>query len=270
MIKDKDSPESEPIEDLKEPLNTKKEGEQERVEPVKKPTYDGDFERFKGKEFDDIVKSYQELEKEYGKKGNEYGQIKQERDALKQYYESQLLQQQQSQQTPSVSADSFWEKPDVAVGQVVDQKLRQFEATMRKQQAMTAAGMAKFQAKAQWPEAFDGIEDSQLDQLIYGGIQAGSIAPEFAANPQGWAMSAWQLKGQQMGFKVPQGNPKPPKPPQSDAPPSVKSYDSQPAKLTSDAEALVDAWFGNKADDKTKKEIAESNLMEARKRRGEE
>jgi len=251
-------------------------GEETKVE-AKPYVYDGDEERFKGKDVDEIVKSWKEAEKKIGEQGNEFGKIKQERDALKQYYEYQMLQQQQqpAPQQQAMTPDSFWEKPAEATehvaNRVVEQKLKQFEASMRKQQAMNSASMAKFQAKSQWPDVFDGIEESQLDQLIYGGIQSGTIAPEFASNPQGWAMSAWQLKGQQAGFKVPQGVPKAPKPLPTDAPPSVKSREDGTPKLSGDADDLVTMWYGKsrKDLDKIKKEIAEANEEERKLRRGE-
>ena len=271
MIKDKTPPEpSEPVEEPEE-----KGGEGTKVEPVAPPTYDGEEERFKGKRFDEIVKSWKELDKEFGKQGSEFGKIRQERDALKQYYEYQMLQQQQqpAPQQQAMTPDSFWEKPaettESVANRVVDQKLKQFETTLKRQQAMNSASIAKFQAKMQWPDVFDGIEESQLDQLIYGGIQSGTIAPEFASNPQGWAMSAWQLKGQQAGFKVPQGTPKAPMPPQSDAPPSVKTQGDGPPKLSSTAEEMLKMWYGPNLDEKTKKEIAEANEREAKIRRGE-
>jgi hypothetical protein len=68
---------------------------------------------------------------------------------------------------------------------------------------MNAAQMAPFaknQAKAMFPQAFEGLGDAEVDQIVYGGIQSGIIAPDVATNPNGWAMAAWQLKGQKMGF----------------------------------------------------------------------
>ena len=251
-------------------------GTQQQTQPESIP------EKFQGKTAEDIAKAYQELESQYGKLASEIGKMKEENEAFRQWYNTIMLQQRgqaQPQSNPSpvapepapsqvaggaFSDEEFIEKPVEAVDKLVTQKLQQYSTAQRFEMAYRLAPFAKTTAKNQYPQLFEGINEQELDQIMYGGAQAGAIAPDLLADPNGWAGAAWQLKGRKMGFNIAPSPPSPMSPPQTESPQARKTTGGEePVQIQEDTLAIAQA-FG-----KSPKEAVEilKRIREERKNR---
>lgn len=174
-------------------------------------------EKFKGKSVEDVAESYQQLESELGRLRDEVGKKDKEIDAFRMYYQygqqqqSAQPQQQAPQEQPAADAGEidFFDKPAESFDRLYRQRRQQERIQERYERAYHGYETAKFQAKQQFPHLFDGVDEAQIDQLIVGGVRSGTVAPEVMSNPNGIAMTAWQLKGQQLGFSVPTSAPNP-------------------------------------------------------------
>ena len=247
--------------------------EGEKVELQQTPTVEGDAsqqpqpesipEKFQGKTVEDIAKAYQELESQYGKLASEIGGMKEENEAFRQWYNTVMLQQRQGATQPNPSPvapqpapttptqvaggafsdEEFLEKPVEAVDKLVTQKFQQYSTAQRYEMAHRLAPFAKTTAKNQYPQLFEGIEEHELDQIMYGGAQAGAIAPDLLADPNGWAGAAWQLKGRKMGFNIAPSPPSPMNPPQTESPQARRTTGGEePVQIQEDTLAIAQAF----------------------------
>ena len=223
--------------------------------------YDGELEKFKGKSVEDIAKSYRELEKLQSQQASKLGEIEKERDAYRQMIEMAQRQAQMGQpaphqpQPPDTSYDDkFYESPTQASRTLVQEELRKYQQATQVQNAYRMAPFVKNQAKQMWPGAFKDVDDNAIQNILMRGVSEGRIHPNFIETPEGWAMAAWQYKGQQMGFSVPQ-SPNPTMPDGTNLPPATKQGVSQAdPSLPKEAEELLRVWGAN--DSETKKQVA--------------
>ena len=184
-------------------------------------------EKFHGKSAEEIVKSYQQLESELGRLRDESGKKDKELESYRYWYQQaqQAQQQQAPQEQPaqeSVGDVDFYDKPAESFDRLYQQRRQKERIQERYENSYRMSTFAKMQAKQQYPHLFDGIDEAQLDQIIYGGVRSGTVAPEVMADPNGWAMSAWQLKGQQMQFNVGAPPPNPMNTSQTETPSQVR------------------------------------------------
>ena len=240
---------------------------QENVEQIvdgeqsqKRQTYAGDFTRFKGKTVDEMAQSYQELEKLQSQQASKLGELEKETSAYRQWYQmvqaqqAQMGQPAQTQQPDTSYDDKFYESPTQASRTLVQEELRKYQQATQVQNAYRMAPFVKNQAKQMWPGAFDGVDDTVIQNVLVRGVQEGRIHPNFLETPEGWAMAAWQMKGQQMGFSLPQSH-NPTMPEGTNLPPATKMGASQTApSLPKEAEELLRVWGANDAE--TKKQVA--------------
>jgi len=255
--------------DKLEPTQTPEPGSDTPTIEPEQPT----SEKFKGKTAAEIEKAYQELESQLGKQGEEFGKIKEERDAYQTWYQQQQMKQQQSQQTQQPSGeiepnydDFFLEKPKEAFDKRFEEKMKTEREKIRyetsAESAYRNAPFAKQQAKTMYPDAFNGITDQELDQIMYGGVQARAISPLMLGDPNSWAGAAGQLQLRKRGFKFSAPPPNPMNPPSTETPTPRQPTEEEkkPVKLRADSVALAQA-FG-----KSEKEAAEI-VGKARKER---
>jgi len=194
-------------------------------------TDSGEPERFKGKSREEILKMYQEKEAHFDKKLDEVkGETSKEVETLKkdlQAYQSWYQQQQQQaapQPTPdppvdqSRLVDALLENPVQTLNQILDYR----DQNKMYQEAWSEGPMALARAKKERPDIFEGVDDNQLQQTIFGGIQSGQLHPSLAKKPEAWMMAAGQTKLVQNDFKLQSTPPIPPTPPTGDLPPTAK------------------------------------------------
>lgn len=194
-------------------------------------TYDGPLDKFKGKTVDEIAQSYAELEKMASKRDQDFKSAQDKLSAYEQYYQQQMMQQQrqqqvaqqQSPQTPQQAPD-IYDNPQAFIQQTVnpimDQRLEQMEF----QSSLDYAPNAEFMAKQMYPDVFEGVDEGQLKNVMFGGVKSGGINHRALRDPNAWKMAAWQMKGDSMGYKQP-STPQPMEPTMGEAPAGKASRD---------------------------------------------
>jgi len=125
--------------------------------------------KFQGKSEYEIAEAYENLEKELGRKGQEIGELRKLTDS---YLQSQINQQGQTT-TPAEEVD-FYDNPEQAVRQIIDNhpRFREFAEQNQKQQAsMTAQQLEKahpdFQKVVGDGEFQEWVNGSKIRQRMY-------------------------------------------------------------------------------------------------------
>jgi hypothetical protein len=184
-------------------------------------------ERFEGKSREEIMRMYQESESHFNQKLDEERAVSQKKEKDLQAYQSWYSQaQQQSAPQPTQTqqvdqsklVDALLENPVGTINQILDYR-RQHEMY---QEAYSEGPSALVRAKKERPDIFEGVDDNQLQQIVFGGIQSGQLHPSLAKKPEAWMMAAGQTKLVQNDFRFQPLPPKPTKPPTGDLPPGVK------------------------------------------------
>lgn len=106
-------------------------------------------DKFKDKDIEDVVKSYQQLEKEAGRRANEVGELRKLTDELLQL---QLKEKQETEPaTPELDVDSLLENPTEAINQAVNARFKSLEDQLKQQEL--DKGKATFEEKhPDWQE----------------------------------------------------------------------------------------------------------------------
>ena len=117
--------------------------------------------KFQGKSSTEIAEAYENLEKELGRKGQEIGELRKLTDS---YLQSQISSQ--SQQTTTSEPADFYDNPEEAVRQIIDNhpRFREFsEQTQQQQAALTAQQLEKAH-----PDFQEVITDGGFQEWING------------------------------------------------------------------------------------------------------
>lgn len=247
-----------------EPLNPKVDNtEPTKVEPKGEPTATtptGEVlpERFVGKSAEEIAKAYVELESQSGRQATELGEIKNEMGMLKASQGMAQYQNPAPNPEPPVwnpttsSGRPMYDTPRAndpddeelidrrTVREMLQKQSKEDQSRMRYDIAFRGAETAKHIAKTQYPDLFNGIDDAQLNQLMYGGVKSGVMVPEVLSDPNGWAMTAWQVKGRQSGFTTTVAPPTPTEPIGTEMPNNSGSSGPTPT-----APVATEGWAGN-------------------------
>ena len=187
---------------------------------------------YKDKSLEEVVKMHKELKSHSDRQLEAVKAEKDKEVAAKekdlQAYQSWYQQQQQTQaapqptQTPQVDqsklVDALLENPVQTLNQILDYR----DQSKMYQEAWSEGPMALAQARKERPDLFEGVDDNQLQQIVFGGIQSGDLKPYVAKNPKAWMMAAYQTHGVASDFKLSTPPPTPPTPPTGDLPPGVK------------------------------------------------
>ena len=125
--------------------------------------------KFQGKSATEIAEAYDNLEKELGRKGQEIGELRKLTDS---YLQSQLSTQ--TKQTTNTEEVDFYDNPEQAVRQIIDNhpRFREFAEQNQKQQAsMTAQQLEKahpdFQKVVGDGEFQEWVNGSKIRQRMY-------------------------------------------------------------------------------------------------------
>lgn len=238
--------------------------EQKPDESKAKPSvYEGEYERFRGKAPEDIVKSYQELEKLHGTKASKLGELEKEVEAYRLHYQAQQHQQQQRQEPPEKDTsydEKFYESPTQAAKELFKKELGQYGQMSAMQTVGYVAPLVKAQAMNTWPDVFEGVDDKSLTQAMF------QMGPQAATDPNMWRRVAWVMQGERSGYKMP-NSPNPPNPDNTDLPPQVKGSRSSEPVLPKEVNPLLELW--GVTDEKSKKQVAADLARDRRDRLGE-
>ena len=158
---------------------------------------------------------YLDLEPSHGEQKQQIGTLRGDLDATKN--DMAMLQSQMNQQPAPVQAppdysgtdSKFLDEPTKTTYEIVQESLKAYDAYRRVSDGRSQASWAKETARQKWPEAFEGVNDADIDKLMFTGADSGNINPDFLKSPEAWVGTAWQVKGQKMGFKA---GPVPPTP----------------------------------------------------------
>ena len=118
--------------------------------------------KFQGKSATEIAEAYDNLEKELGRKGQEIGELRKLTDS---YLQSQINQQGQTTTNPAEEVD-FYDNPEQAVRQIIDNhpRFREFTEQNQKQQAsMTAQQLEKAH-----PDFQQVVGDGEFQEWVNG------------------------------------------------------------------------------------------------------
>jgi hypothetical protein len=125
--------------------------------------------KFQGKSATEIAEAYDNLEKELGRKGQEIGELRKLTDS---YLQSQLSTQ--TKQTTNTEEVDFYDNPEQAVRQIIDNhpRFREFAEQNQKQQAsLTAQQLEKahpdFQQVIGDGEFQEWVNGSKIRQRMY-------------------------------------------------------------------------------------------------------
>ena len=116
--------------------------------------------KFQGKSSSEIAEAYENLEKELGRKGQEIGELRKLTDS---YLQSQLSPQ--SQTTTNTEEVDFYENPEQAVRQIIDNHPRFRESEQNKQQQ---ADLTAQQLEKAHPDFQEVISDGGFQEWING------------------------------------------------------------------------------------------------------
>ena len=141
-----------------EALAVEDEVEQEEIQEKEEPELP---KKFQGKSSSEIAEAYENLEKELGRKGQEIGELRKLTDS---YLQSQISSQ--SQQTTTSEPADFYDNPEEAVRQIIDNhpRFREFsEQTQQQQAALTAQQLEKAH-----PDFQEVITDGGFQEWVNG------------------------------------------------------------------------------------------------------
>ncbi len=167
--------------------------------------------KFAEKSPEEVAEAYRKLESEHGRQAKEVGDLRNENAQFRQWFQQiqaqQQAQMQQRQVQQPVEDDTeedskFLQSPSKMTKKAVQEETAKMYARLKYEESFSQAQFAKEQAKLQNPDLFRGLNEQELDQVMYGGVQSGLIRPDVLRQPKGWEMAAWQLKGRDAGFKM--------------------------------------------------------------------
>ena len=117
--------------------------------------------KFQGKSATEIAEAYDNLEKELGRKGQEIGELRKLTDS---YLQSQLSTQ--TKQTTNTEEVDFYDNPEQAVRQIIDNhpRFREFAEQNQKQQASLTAQ----QLEKAHPDFQEVIGDGEFQEWVNG------------------------------------------------------------------------------------------------------
>lgn len=153
-----EEPVQEQVKESLEALAVEEEVEQEEIQEPEAPELP---KKFQGKSSSEIAEAYENLEKELGRKGQEIGELRKLTDS---YLQSQISSQ--SQQTTTSEPADFYDNPEEAVRQIIDNhpRFREFsEQTQQQQAALTAQQLEKAH-----PDFQEVITDGGFQEWING------------------------------------------------------------------------------------------------------
>ena len=153
-----EEPVQEQVNESLEALAVEDEVEQEEIQEPEAPELP---KKFQGKSSSEIAEAYENLEKELGRKGQEIGELRKLTDS---YLQSQISSQ--SQQTTTSEPADFYDNPEEAVRQIIDNhpRFREFsEQTQQQQAALTAQQLEKAH-----PDFQEVITDGGFQEWING------------------------------------------------------------------------------------------------------
>lgn len=196
-------------------------------------TYDGPIEKFKGKTADEIAQSYAEVEKMASERDRALKEAQDKVSGYEQWYRQQQMQQMQQQPQPQnpqyqqpvapQAPPDIYDNPAAFVSQTVQPVIDQRLEKMEFQHSLESANQAKYLAKQMYPDAFDGVDESKLDNIMFGGVNSGGINHRALRDPKGWVMAAGQMKLAEMDYKFTPTSPQPMSPTQTEAPAGKQS-----------------------------------------------
>jgi len=187
---------------------------------------------YKDKSLEEVVKMHKELkshsdrqlEAVKAEKDKEVAAKEKDLQAYQSWYQQQQQTQAGPQPTPTQQVDkeklveALLDDPVQTLNQILDYR----DKGKMYQEAWSEGPMALAQAKRERPDIFEGVDENQLQQTVFGGIQSGQLHPSLARKPEAWKMAAGQTKLVQNDFKFQPTPPVPPQPPTGDLPPGVK------------------------------------------------
>ena len=153
-----EEPVQEQVNESLEALAVEEEVEQEAIQEPEAPELP---KKFQGKSSVEIAEAYENLEKELGRKGQEIGELRKLTDS---YLQSQISSQ--SQQTTTSEPADFYDNPEEAVRQIIDNhpRFKEFsEQTQQQQAALTAQQLEKAH-----PDFQEVITDGGFQEWING------------------------------------------------------------------------------------------------------
>ena len=153
-----EEPVEEQVNETLEALAVEEEVEQEEIQ---EPEAQELPKKFQGKSSTEIAEAYENLEKELGRKGQEIGELRKLTDS---YLQSQISSQ--SQQTTTSEPADFYDNPEEAVRQIIDNhpRFREFsEQTQQQQAALTAQQLEK-----EHPDFQEVITDGGFQEWVNG------------------------------------------------------------------------------------------------------
>jgi len=153
-----EEPVQEQVNETLEALAVEEEVEQEEIQ---EPEAQELPKKFQGKSSSEIAEAYENLEKEQGRKGQEIGELRKLTDS---YLQSQISSQ--SQQTTTSEPADFYDNPEEAVRQIIDNhpRFREFsEQTQQQQAALTAQQLEKAH-----PDFQEVITDGGFQEWVNG------------------------------------------------------------------------------------------------------
>lgn len=149
-----------------EALAVEEEVEQEEIQ---EPEAQELPKKFQGKSSTEIAEAYENLEKELGRKGQEIGELRKLTDS---YLQSQISTQ--SQQTTTSEPADFYDNPEEAVRQIIDNhpRFKEFSEQNKQQQAaLTAQQLEKAHPDFQQVITDGGFQEwvngSKIRQRLY-------------------------------------------------------------------------------------------------------
>ena len=153
-----EEPVQEQVNETLEALAVEEEVEQEEIQ---EPEAQELPKKFQGKSSSEIAEAYENLEKELGRKGQEIGELRKLTDS---YLQSQISTQ--SQQTTTTEEVDFYDNPEQAVRQIIDNhpRFREFSEQNKQQQAALTAQ----QLEKAHPDFQQVITDGGFQEWING------------------------------------------------------------------------------------------------------
>ena len=153
-----EEPVQEQVNETLEALAVEEEVEQEEIQ---EPEAQELPKKFQGKSSTEIAEAYENLEKELGRKGQEIGELRKLTDS---YLQSQISTQ--SQQTTTSEPADFYDNPEEAVRQIIDNhpRFKEFSEQNKQQQAALTAQ----QLEKAHPDFQQVITDGGFQEWING------------------------------------------------------------------------------------------------------
>lgn len=242
------------------------------------------------KQTPDLTKELDESRKHASRLADKLGKTETKLEAYESWYKSQMQPGQtqqgtqgfqqgtqttgQAPQKPALTDEDFnWDKPISSLDTYYDSRREKDKQQDRYeigcQVAWQNASFAKHMAKTQNPKVFDGVDEQQLDQSMYGGAQGGVISPLLLGDPNAWIRAAWHLKGEKEQFNITSPSPNPTSPEFTETPQGRKPDGTvvSPVYVPEGAKYMASHFTNPKTGkDYTAKELAEKMKKEAEER----